>query len=159
VFGVVAGAMFVSAEAFLNLYPPAAYSFCLACHTRDLVNGVLNFFFSAGFQTAAVSRRALMVSSPAVLMGAYLAARIHGERRPQGGERPLRSCATGFVVMVFGIVIFGCPTRLTVRAAYGDVYGLLGVAGMFFGVWCGTAAMRARFRFGAGGRGTHGGAR
>ena len=159
VFGVAAGAMFVSAEAFLNVYPPAAYSFCLTCHTRDLVNAALNFFFSAGFQTAAVSHRALMVSSPAVLIGAYIAARLHGERRPQGVERPLLHFATGFVVMVSGIVIFGCPTRLAVRAAYGDVYGLLGVAGIFFGVWCGTAAMRARFRFGGGGRGTHGGAR
>jgi hypothetical protein len=151
VFGVVAGSMVVSAEAFLNVYPPAAYSFCLTCHTRDLVNAALNFFFSAGFQTAAVSHRALMVSSPAALLGAYLAARLHGERTPQRGERPLLHFAIGFLVMVCGIVIFGCPTRLVVRAAYGDVYGLIAVAGMFSGVWCGTAAMRARFRLGGGG--------
>jgi hypothetical protein len=159
VFGVAAGVMFVSAEAFLNVYPPAAYSFCLACHTRDLVNGALNFFFSVGFQTAAVSHRALMVSSPAVLIGAYLAARVHGERRPRGSERPLCSFATGFVVMAFGIVIFGCPTRLAVRAAYGDVYGLIAVAGVFFGVWCAVTTMRTRFRFGGSGRGPNGGAR
>jgi hypothetical protein len=151
VFGVAAGSMFVSAEAFLNIYPPAAYSFCLACHTRDLVNAAANFFFSAGFQTAAVAHRALMVSSPAVLIGAYLAARLHGERAPQRSDRPLLHFTIGFFVMVCGIVIFGCPTRLTIRAAYGDVYGILAVAGMFFGVWCGTAAMRARSR--AGGRG------
>jgi hypothetical protein len=157
VFGVAAGTMFVSAEAFLNVYPPAAYSFCLSCHTRDLVNAVLNFLFSAGFQTSAVSHRALMVSSPAVLAGAYLAARLHGERGPRGAERPLYRFAIGFSVMVCGIVIFGCPTRLTVRAAYGDVYGLLAVAGMFFGVWCGTAAMRSRFRIGGDKSGKGGG--
>jgi hypothetical protein len=138
--------MFVSAEAFLNVYPPAAYSFCLTCHTRDLVNAVLNLIFSAGFQTAAVAHRALMVSSPAVLIGAYFAARFHVERAPRKSERPLLHFTIGFVVMVCGIVIFGCPTRLTMRAAYGDVYGLLAVAGMFLGIWCGTAAMRARSR-------------
>jgi hypothetical protein len=143
VFGVAAGCMFVSAEAFLNIYPPAAYSFCLSCHTRDLVNAVVNFFFSAGFQTAAVSHRALMVSSPAVLTGAYLAARFHGERAPQRAQRPVLHFAIGFIAMVCGIVIFGCPTRLTIRAAYGDVYGIIAVSGMFFGIWCATAAMRA----------------
>jgi hypothetical protein len=137
--------MFVSAEAFLNLYPPAAYSFCLTCHTRDLVNAVANLFPGAGFQTAAVAHRALMVTSPAVLAGAYLGARLHGERARQERERPLLHFAIGFAVMVSGILIFGCPTRLTMRAAYGEAYGIVAVAGMFLGIWCGTAAMRARF--------------
>jgi len=47
VAGLVLGQWAVTqwlAEAFGGLYPPAAYSFCLTCHTRDLVNSLVNIF-------------------------------------------------------------------------------------------------------------------
>ena len=163
-FGIAAGSLFVGFEAFLGFYPPAAYAFCLVCHTRDLVNSVVNALAGAAFPTAAVAQRAYLLTSPAVLIGAALAARIHGERalkksgrikavRPPGHDpfgaavtipRSTLFYLTGFAVMSTGIVIFGCPTRLTIRAAYGDVYGIIGVAGMFLGIWLGTAILRAR---------------
>ena len=79
IFGIIAGAMVVLAEAFAGLYPPAAYSFCLTCHTRDLVNTLVNGLFGAHFQTTVISRRVLMLSSPAVLIGAFAAAALNGE--------------------------------------------------------------------------------
>ena len=79
IFGIIAGIIFVSAEAVLNFYPPSAYTFCLSCHTRDLVNTVVNTLFEAHFQTAAISGRVLMVTSPAVIFGAFLSANISNE--------------------------------------------------------------------------------
>ncbi len=137
-FGIICGTLFVLAEAFLNFYPPAAYSFCLTCHTRDLVNTAVNFIFNTNYQTAFIARRILMVTSPGVMLGAFLAARISGEYVRQRNTHPVLFCCAGFFIMITGIVIFGCPTRIIVRSGYGDVYGIIALCGMFIGIWIGT---------------------
>jgi membrane associated rhomboid family serine protease len=145
-FGVIAGVLFVGAEALLGIYPPSAYAFCLACHARDLVNTVWNAVLGASLETAGVARRALMLSSPGVLLGALAAAALHRERRRQVLERPLLYFLAGLAVMSAGIVIFGCPTRIVLRAGYGEVYGIAALAGMLAGIACGTLLLRLRAR-------------
>ncbi len=142
VFGIVAGCMIVSAEAFLNFYPPSAYAFCLTCHARDLVNTIVNGLFHANFQTASLANRVVMVTSPAVLIGAFIAAYISGEHKKQRAEKPLLFFLYGFTVMTVGILIFGCPTRITIRAGYGDIYGIVALTGMFAGIAIGTSIVR-----------------
>ena len=90
IFGVVAGTIFVLGEVLFNIAPPSAYAFCLSCHTRDLVNTLINAVFTRNLQTALIARRFFMVTSPAVLLGALAAARLTGEQRIQPADRPLR---------------------------------------------------------------------
>jgi hypothetical protein len=119
----------------------------------------LNAVFRLHLETSVIAERALMVTSPAVFAGAYLAARLHREFRPTASHRrerftselspserarPLLHALAGLAVMIAGIVVFGCPTRITIRAAYGDVYGLGALAGMFTGILCGTLVMKLR---------------
>ncbi len=146
IFGVIAGTLFVSAEAFLGFYPPSAYAFCLSCHTRDLINTLINAVFGTHFETAGIAGTVLMVTSPAVLIGACIAARLFKERKIQKATNPLLYFIVGFAIMIIGIVIFGCPTRIILRAGYGDVYALVALACMLFGIWCGTMVMKLRFR-------------
>jgi hypothetical protein len=145
-FGVVAGTLVVLAEAFAGLYPPAAYAFCLTCHTRDLVGTVLGGLIPGPFQTTMLARRVLMVTSPCVLLGGYLAARRFGEFKVQRSTRPLFFALFGFVVMTVGILIFGCPTRIAVRTGYGDLYGIAALAAMVAGIWASTLIMRRIWR-------------
>lgn len=142
IFGVAAGAMFVSAEAFFGLYPPSCYSFCLTCHVRDLVNTASNFFFDTRFETAYLARRAIMLTSPGVVIGAFVTSRLFGEYRRVNGSRPLLYFVSGFTVMIIGIIIFGCPTRIVMRAGYGDLYGITALVGLFAGVYIGTIIIR-----------------
>jgi hypothetical protein len=144
IFGVAAGSLFVVAEVVLGTYPPSAYAFCLTCHARDLVNTIVNAFFNTRFQATEVAGRALMLTSPGVLIGALLAARVNGEIRPRKADVPLRSAILGFLVMTIGIVIFGCPTRLMLRAGYGEIYGIIAVLGMFGGIAVSTIFMKLR---------------
>jgi len=141
-FGIIAGSMVVSFEALFNFYPPSAYSFCLTCHTRDLVNQTVNLIFRTNFQTAPISHRAVEATSFFVILGAFIAARRYREYRLQKSNRPLLFFAAGFVVMILGILIFGCPTRIAVRVGYGDLYGIIAFVGMVFGVWIGTILLR-----------------
>ena len=145
VFGIIAGSMIVLAEAFAGFYPPAAYSFCLTCHTRDLVNTFMNGIFGVHFQTTIVARRILMLTSPSVLLGALIAAHGYGEYRRQKSTHPLRYFLYGLVIMTFGILIFGCPTRIVIRTGYGDFFGMVALAGMVFGIWLGTLLIRRRW--------------
>jgi hypothetical protein len=141
-FGVIAGSLFVSLEALGEVYPPSAYGFCLTCHVRDLAGTLVNALFGTNLPTAVVARRMLMVTSPAVLLGAWLAARRSGERRTLPSDRPVAYFALGFAVMTTGLVIFGCPTRLLLRAGYGELYGLVAVAGMAGGIAASTLLLR-----------------
>jgi hypothetical protein len=144
VFGIAAGVLFVGAEVFLSVYPPSAYAFCLTCHTRDLLNRIVNALFGTNYQVSFISTRILFLSSPAILLGAFAAARINGERKVLKADKPLRFFVFGFIVMVIGILIFGCPTRLILRSGYGDVYAAAGVAAMFAGIACGTLIIKRR---------------
>ena len=145
-FGVIAGVLFVAAEALLGIYPPSAYAFCLACHVRDLVNTAWNALFGSALETTLIAKRALLLTSPGVLLGAFAAAALYRERRRQPLERPLLYFLAGLTVMTVGIVIFGCPTRIVLRAGYGEVYGIAALGGMLAGIFCGTLLLRLRNR-------------
>jgi hypothetical protein len=143
-FGIAAGVLFVGAEVLLSVYPPSAYAFCLTCHTRDLLNRIVNALFGTNYQVSFISTRILFLSSPAILIGAFAAARINGERKVLKADKPLRFFVFGCVMMIIGIIIFGCPTRLILRSGYGDVYAAAGVAAMFAGIACGTLIVKRR---------------
>ncbi len=145
-FGVIAGVLFVGAEVLFGIYPPSAYAFCLACHVRDLVNTALGALDGARFQTTLVAKRALLLTSPGVLLGAFLAAGMFKERRRHIAGRWWISLLLGFAVMSVAIVIFGCPTRIVLRAGYGEVYGIAAMLGLFLGVGCGTLILKLRAR-------------
>jgi len=145
IFGVVAGTIFVLADAAFAISPPSAYAFCLSCHVRDLVNTVVNAVVHSRFQVTEVAGRALMLTSPGVLLGAFIAARVHGEARPRKADRPLLLAGLGFLVMTIGIVIFGCPTRIVLRAGYGEIYGVVALVGMFAGIAAATLLMKLRW--------------
>lgn len=149
IFGITAGALFVGVDVLFPISPPSAYAFCLSCHVRDLVNAVANTLFHSRFLTTQVGSRALTLTSPGVLIGALLAARINGEIRPRRADRPIFFLALGFLVMVIGITIFGCPTRIVLRAGYGEIYGIVALLGMFAGVAVATGFMRWRAGRGA----------
>ncbi len=142
VFGILAGTLFVAGEAFLGIYPPSAYAFCLACHVRDLLNGAAGALFGAHWGTTVIARRALLLTSPGVLLGAWLAAVIHRERRPQPWRGAWLYFPLGFAAMTIGIAIFGCPTRIALRAGYGEVYGVAALAGLLLGIAGGTLLLR-----------------
>jgi len=149
IFGLAAGTLFVLAEAVLPIYPPSAYAFCLSCHVRDLVDNIVNAIASTRFQTTEVGGRALLLTSPGLLIGAFLAARAHRETKPRRATRALAFALAGAAMMIMGIVIFGCPTRLALRAGYGDVYGIAGLLGLFAGITVTTLVSRRRAARGA----------
>ena len=50
------------------------------------------------------------------------------------------------VVAICALIISGCPMRLMIRSAYGDVKALLGVIALMLGCVVGTLILKKRSR-------------
>lgn len=146
IFGIIAGVIVVVPGFFLPVRIPASYNFCLSCHTHDLINGIINWFSGTYLPQTFISRKLLLVTSPAVIAGAFVAARMYSEKRRIKAEKPIQSFLIGSLVMLIGIVIYGCPTRLIIRAGFGEVYAIFAVTAMILGVVTASFIVRLRWK-------------
>lgn len=127
---------------------PEAYGFCVACHTRDLVNAGVNAAAGTKLAIAALSQNAVLpvLTVVGVLVGAYSAARAHGEFRKKPGSLSsyLWYGSGGLLFMNFALFMGGCPYRIGIRIGYGDFIALLGFMGIVAGVFIGLRLAVAR---------------
>lgn len=120
---------------------PEAYGFCVACHTRDIVNVAVNDIAHTKLAVAAISQNAVLpvLTIIGVLVGSFLSARYYQEFRARTGN--IRSYAGyltgGLVFMIFALFMGGCPYRLGLRIGYGDVVAVAGVVAIIIGVLIG----------------------
>jgi hypothetical protein len=142
IFGVIAGALIVFGEIIFKIYPPSAFAFCLTCHARDLVNTIVNSVFGTHFEVTKIAEKALLITPVGVLAGSFLSAFFSAEVKLKKPEQPIVNFIIGFIVMIIGIIIFGCPTRIIVRAGYGEFYGIIALLALFLGIFCGTILMK-----------------
>ncbi len=142
--GVVAAALAVMAQAFLWVVPPPAYGLCIVCHGRDLIVWLAGTLTGLPVQVAEASSAWPLLTVLGVFLGARYAAAEHGEYRDQWVEPRFTAFFCGMGVMILGLLIMGCPTRLLLRAAYGDPIGAAGAVFVLLGVAAATIVMRRR---------------
>jgi FtsH-binding integral membrane protein len=121
---------------------PEAYGFCVACHTRDLVNGVVNAAAGTSLAVAAISKNAIfpIMTVAGVIIGAFGGAKVHGEFRIKKGNFISYAWYTagGILFMIFALVMGGCPYRMALRTGYGDIIAFISIIGIIAGVFVGT---------------------
>lgn len=121
---------------------PEAYGFCVACHTRDVVNVAVNDLFGTKLAVAAISQNAILpvLTVIGVLIGAFASARIYAEFRAKrgGAVSYLWYLMGGVFFMIFALFMGGCPYRMGLRIGYGDIVALVGVIAIVIGVLIGT---------------------
>ena len=137
-YGVVAGLLAVGVQVFFGVKPPPAYGICVACHTRDVIAWLANHLAGTRWEIAPVSLTLPLLTTAGMLIGAYAAARRNHERRKVALGGHWRSFIYGILVVNAAIVALGCPTRLLLLSAYGDMLALLAVAGLVAGILAGT---------------------
>ncbi len=141
-YGVVAGLLAVCVQVFLGVKPPPAYGICMACHSRDVINWIVNHLTGARWEIAPVSAAWPLLTTVGLFAGAWVAARRNGEQRRLSLGRHWRSLVLGVLVMNAAILAIGCPTRLLLLSAYGEVQGLVGVLGVIAGIVAGTLLLK-----------------
>lgn len=142
--GAATATLAVVAQTFLLVLPPAAYGLCVVCHGRDLVVWLTSSFTGLPLNVAAVSSAWPLLTVVGIFFGSRYAAVTNGEYRQQwvGSRSTAFSCGMG--VMILGLTIMGCPARLLLRAAYGDLLGATGAVAVLIGVVAATLVMRRR---------------
>ena len=104
--------------------------FCIACFLRD-ISGAL------GLHTAG----AVQYIRPEILglvLGSFLMALLRKEFAPRGGSSPLTRFVLGFFVMIGCLMFLGCPFRMILRMAGGDLNALFGLLGFVCGILVGV---------------------
>ncbi len=109
---------------------PSNMGFCIACFLRDTAGGL-------GLHRAA----AVQYIRPEIIglvLGSFGVALVKKEFSAKGGSAPVTRFVLGFFVMVGCLMFLGCPFRIILRLAGGDLNALLGLLGFALGILAGV---------------------
>ena len=120
---------------------PEAYGFCVACHTRDVVNDAVNSIAGTKLAIAPISQNAILpvLTVIGVLIGAFISAKVYKEFKTKTGSAIsyIWYLLGGLFFMAFALFMGGCPYRIALRVGYGDVIALIGLFAIIAGVLAG----------------------
>jgi YedE family putative selenium metabolism protein len=132
--GAIIGILAVVAVFYGN---PKNMGICVACFIRDSAGAL-------GLHKAAVVQY-LRPELIGMLLGAFLIAVCKKEYSSKGGSSPLIRFCLGFIVMIGALMFLGCPTRMVLRLAGGDLNALVGLVGFALGIWLGIIFLKKGF--------------
>lgn len=119
---------------------PKNMGFCIACFIRDTA-GALSLHSASVVQYA----RPEIIG---LLLGSMMISIIKKEFKPRGGSSPLLRFVFSFFVMIGALVFLGCPFRLILRLAGGDLNALVALFGFISGIIAGSMLLNKGFSLG-----------
>ena len=138
---ILAGIIFgVLAALATNWGNPANMGICVACFLRDVAGAI-------GLHRAGAVQY-LRPEIMGFLLGAFITAFAFREFRVRGGSSPLLRFFLGALVMIGALVFLGCPVRLMLRLAGGDLNAVPAIAGIVAGVLIGIFFLKKGFTLG-----------
>ncbi|MCL2221119.1 MAG: YedE family putative selenium transporter [Oscillospiraceae bacterium] len=115
--------------ALVLLGNPGNMGFCIACFLRDTA-GALGLHGAAAVQYA-------RPEAIGIVIGALVMSLIRKEFSAKGGSAPATRFVLGACVMIGALVFLGCPLRMVLRMAGGDLNALVGLFGFVGGILLG----------------------
>lgn len=109
---------------------PSNMGFCIACFLRDTV-GALGLHRAAAVQY-------IRPEIIGIIIGSLITAIVTKEYKPRGGSSPMIRFILGFCVMIGCLMALGCPLRMVIRIAGGDLNALVGIIGFAAGIAAGV---------------------
>ncbi len=127
---IVAGCIIGLIGAMLVFFGnPANMGFCIACFLRD-TSGALGLHRAGAVQY-------IRPEIIGLVLGSFILALVKKEFQPRGGSAPVTRFLLGFFVMIGCLMFLGCPFRMILRLAGGDMTAIMGLVGFFAGILCG----------------------
>lgn len=128
---------------------PEAYGFCVACHTRDFVNDIINLIAGDSvLGVAPISQNAIfaVLTIIGVMIGAFISAKLNKEFKIKKSSigSYLIYLLGGIFVLIFALILGACPYRAALRFAYGDMVALIGILAIVLGVFVGVKIILKR---------------
>jgi len=132
--GAVLGLIAVLLVKFGN---PANMGFCIACFVRDITGAL-------GLHRAEVVQY-IRPEIIGIVFGAFLTALGMKEFSVRGGSSAFIRFILGFIVMIGALMFLGCPLRMILRMAGGDLNALIGLLGFASGIGIGIVFLNKGF--------------
>lgn len=137
VMGLVAGVGAVLLSYYGN---PANTGICASCFLEN-VAGSLGLHGNIRMQY-------LRPEIIGFVLGAFGLSLVNREFQSSGGSSPLLRFLIGILLIIGCAVFIGCPVKMILRLAAGDVGALVGVAGLVAGVYIGLEFIENGFKLG-----------
>lgn len=132
--GAIIGAISVGLVALGN---PGNMGFCIACFLRD-ITGALSLHKAEVVQNVRPEILGLV-------LGACIMAFVGKEFKPKGGSSPVTRFVLGCFVMIGALMFLGCPLRMMLRIAGGDLNAVIGLIGFVVGIGIGIFILQKGF--------------
>lgn len=119
---------------------PKNMAICVACFIRDSAGAMK-------LHTAPV----VQYYRPEIVgfvCGSFLIALATKEYRSTAGSSPMVRFILGVIMMIGSLAFLGCPLRMVLRMAAGDLNAYVGLVGFAAGVFTGTLALKNGFSLG-----------
>ena len=138
---ILAGLIFgVMAALMTNWGNPPNMGICVACFIRDIAGAL-------GLHQAGVVQY-IRPEITGFLLGAFIISFGFREFRARGGSSPIIRFLLGAFVMIGALVFLGCPVRMMLRIAGGDLNGVTALVGLVAGVLVGIFFLKKGFNLG-----------
>ena len=133
---IIIGGLLIGIIAALLVFfgNPKNMGFCIACFIRDTVGGL-------NMQTAAPVGY-IRPEIIGLVLGSCIMAFAGKEFKAKGGSSPITRFVLGFFVMVGALMFLGCPLRMVLRLAGGDMNALVGLVGFAGGIAVGIIFLK-----------------
>ena len=132
--GVIVGLVAVCLGHFGN---PENMAFCIACFVRDTA-GALGLHRAEPVQYIRPELIGIVIGSLAIGL-------VKKEFAPKGGSSPITRFFLGVCVMVGALIFLGCPLRMVLRIAGGDLNAVIGLVGFVGGILTGIVFLNKGF--------------
>ena len=131
------GLLGLAAVVLTALGNPVNMGFCIACFLRDIAGAV-------GMHGAAVVQyfRPEIVG---LVLGAFIMSVATKEYRAKAGSSPVTRFVLGAFVMIGALAFLGCPLRMMLRLAGGDLNALIALFGFAAGIVVGVVCLNKGF--------------
>ena len=128
---IVAGCIIGIISAMLVFFGnPQNMGFCIACFLRDTA-GALGLHRAGAVQY-------IRPEIIGLVLGSFLMALCKKEFGSKGGSAPMTRFVLGFFVMIGCLMFLGCPFRMILRIAGGDINAIFGLVGFALGILAGV---------------------
>lgn len=128
---IIAGIIIGVIASLLVLFGnPKNMGFCIACFLRD-TSGALGLH-------QAVAVQYIRPEIIGIVLGSFILSLVKKEYVPRGGSAPMTRFVLGFFVMIGCLMFLGCPFRMIVRLAGGDLNAIFGLVGFACGILAGV---------------------
>ncbi|MBN2898829.1 MAG: YedE-related selenium metabolism membrane protein [Clostridia bacterium] len=135
---IIAGAVIGLMSALLvKMGNPANMGVCIACFIRDIAGAL-------GMHRAAVVQY-IRPEVIGIVLGSFIMSIGFKEFKSTGGSSPFTRFFLGALVMIGALIFLGCPLRMVLRMAGGDLNAIVGLAGFAVGIVIGIFFLNKGF--------------